>query len=229
MGIDNFPEYSLQTKTASLTAAEVQGFESVASTFYNPQTCQHTLTVSTNLYLSQYVMFHEFTHMYDSEVYVNGDKVRYLGLSGYTEYHASQIELARMVGAKTIDAIPKFSMNMIISTFAEEKSVYRYIQDKYQHAAELFSRPNFPANIETLKSVFGVLYNYWGLRSICEMYATDFVETVDNTVFLRFISTMIFTRINNMMHGWLDRTKIELSIPLYVNSIIPIIQKYKLA
>ena len=93
MGISQFPEFDLKTKFASLAIADSQGFDSAAVTAYQPITGQHSLCVSTNLELSKYLMFHEFTHMYDSEIYVNGDKVRYAGLSGYTEYHASQVEL----------------------------------------------------------------------------------------------------------------------------------------
>lgn len=229
MGISQFPEFALQTKFVSIVTADSQGFESAAVTTYQPITGQHSLCVSANLDLSKYLMFHEFTHMYDSEIYVNGDKVRYAGLSGYTEYHASQVELACLVGAETIECIPSFSMNKIISTFAGNKTVSRYVKEKYQHAIDLFSRDDFPANINTLKSAFGVLYNYWGLRSICEMYAIDFVETIDNGAFLKFIPTMNFTLLNKLMHGWFNKTKVDLSIPLYTNTIFPIIQDCKLA
>ena len=108
---------------------------------------------------------------------------RNTGLSGYTEYHASQVELACLVGAETSKCILSFSMNKIIFTFAGNKTVLQYVKEKYQHAIDLFSRDDFPTNISTLKSAFGVLYNYWGLRSICEMYATDFVEIINNEVF----------------------------------------------
>lgn len=228
MGIDKFPEYNLQTRTASIITAETQGFESVASTLYHPESGQHTLIISSNLNLLRYVMFHEFTHMYDSELYVNGNKIRYLGLSGYTEYHASQIELAQLLGAKHFNNIPSFSMNTIISTISRETSISQYVKDKYNHAIDLFSRSGFPENLNILKSAFGVLYNYWGLRSICEMYATDFVEKIDNAAFLKFISSTNFSVINNIMHGWLDKTKIDLSIPLYTNSILSIIKEYDL-
>lgn len=228
MGIEQFPQYALQTQEASKSTADSQGFEVAAATFYQPLTGQHTLLVSTNLCLSKYLMFHEFTHMLDSELYVNGDKMRYAGLSGYTEYHASQVELAQLLGAKTVDAVPLFSMNTVISTLAGEKSVSKYVQEKHWHAIDLFSRSDFPVNVNTLKSAFGVLYNYWGLRSICEMYATDFTETIDNGAFLKYIPTLNFTLINNLMHGWLDKGKIDLSIPLYTNTIFPIIQDYKL-
>lgn len=228
MGIEQFPKYALQTQEASKSTADSQGFEVAAAAFYETLTGQHTLLVSNNLCLSKHLMFHEFTHILDSELYVNEDKTRYAGLSGYTEYHASQVELAQLLGAKRIDAVPSFSMDTMISTFAGEKSVSQYVQEKYQHAIDLFSRSDFPANLNTLKSAFGVLYNYWGFRSICEMYATDFTEKIDNGAFLKYIPTLKFTLINNWMHGWLDKAKIDLSIPLYTNTIFPIIQDYKL-
>ena len=228
MRITQFPEFALQTKLVSVVAADSQGFDSAAVTAYQPITGQHSLCVSTNLELSKYLMFHEFTHMLDSEIYAKGDKVRYAGLSGYTEYHASQIELACLVGAVTIDSIQSFSMNKIISTFSGNKTVLQYVKEKYQHAINLFSRDDFPANINTLKSAFGVLYNYWGLRSICEIYATDFVEEIDNAAFLNFIPTIKFSLMNNLMHGWLNKIKVDLSIPLYTNTIFPIIQQYNL-
>lgn len=229
MGITHFPEYILQTQKVSEVTVALQGFEVAAATFYQPISGQHTLLVSTNLCLSKYLVFHEFTHMLDSELHVDGDKIRYTGLSGYTEYHASQVELIQLLGAKAIDDIPSFSMNTMISTFAGEKSVSQYVREKYQHAINLFNREDFPVNVNTLKSAFGVLYNYWGLRSICEMHATDFKETINNAAFLRFIPTTCFTLMNNLMHGWLDKNKIELSIPLYINSVFPIIKNYKLA
>lgn len=229
MGIKQFPKYNLQTHKASISTADSQGFEVAAATFYQPLTGEHTLLISSNLNLSKHLMFHEFTHMYDSELYVKGDKIRYAGLSGYTEYHASQIELVLLLEAKTIEAAPSFSMNKVISTFSGEKSVLQYVEEKYQHAIDLFSRSDFPANINTLKSALGILYNYWGLRSICEMYATDFVETIANEAFMKFIPTVNFSILNNLMHGWFDEAKIDSSIPLYINAIFPIIKDYKLA
>lgn len=228
MGLVEFPTYQLQYKEVSLLKADAQGFDSIAQTFYQPMTGQHILSVSSNLLLSKYVVFHEFTHMLDSEMYVHGDKVRYAGLSGYTEYHASQVELAHLLGASSIETIPSFSMSKKITTISGEKSVYQYVHEKYQHAIDLFSRKDFPANIDTLKSAFGVLFNYWGLRSICEMYAADYEEAINNTAFLRYIPTLLFVPLNKLMHGWMDKKQIDSSILLYTNSIFPIIQQYKL-
>lgn len=228
MGIKEFPTYELQTKEASKIIADSQGFEVIASTLYQPQTNSHTLLVSTNFALSKYFIFHEFTHMLDSEINVKGDKVRYLGLSGFTEYHASQVELMQLLGANTVDEVLSFSMDTTIATFAGEKSVYQYVNEKYNHAIELFSRADFPADLETLKSAIGILYNYFGLRSICEMYSLDYTEKINNEAFLKFIPTLYFVTLNSLMHGWLDKEKIELNIKIYPNIIFPLIQEFKL-
>ena len=228
IGTSLFPSFNLQSRTASISTADSQGFEVVAASNYQLATRQHTLTVSTNIALTKYVVFHEFTHMLDTELHTNGDKMRYLGLSGYTEYHASQVELAQLLGCKAINSIEPFSMSTRVTTITGPKSVFQYVQEKQQHAIELFSRSDFPASVNTLKSAFGVLYNYWGLRSICEMYSTDYEERIDNSAFLRHIPSTYFILLNRLMHGWLDNEKINKSIPLYANTIIPIIQNYKL-
>lgn len=229
MGIQKFPVYELQTKEASKFTADFRGFEVAASASYQPQNNSHTLLVSTNLILSRYLIFHEFTHILDSEMYVKGDKVRYAGLSGFTEYHASQVELVELLGANTIEDAPLFSMNTNINVLAGEKSVHQYVEEKYRHAIELFSRTDFPADLETLKSAIGVLYNYFGLRSICEEYSIDYKENENNMAFLKYIPTQLFSILNSLMHGWLDEEKIELSINVYINIIFPLIKEFRLA
>lgn len=229
MGIQKFPVYELQTKKASKFTAEFRGFEVAASASYQPQNNSHTLLVSTNLTLSRYLIFHEFTHILDSEMYVKGDKVRYAGLSGFTEYHASQVELVELLGANTIEDVPLFSMNTNINVLAGEKGVHQYVEEKYRHAIELFSRTDFPADLETLKSAIGVLYNYFGLRSICEEYSIDYKENENNMAFLKYIPTQLFSILNSLMHGWLDEEKIELSINVYINIIFPLIKEFRLA
>lgn len=228
MDIEEFPAYKLQTREVSLSLSDMRGFEVAASTHYLPQEKQHSLLISTNLRLIKYLMFHEFTHMLDAEMYVRGDKSRYAGLSGYTEYHASQVELVQLLGANSINETEQFSMNTIIRTLAGEKTVHQYVEEKYNHAITLFSRADFPADINTLKSALGVLFNYYGLRSICEMYAVDYEEVVDNEAFIKFIPTQLFVMMNNLMHGWMDEEKIEKSILVYVNIIYPLVQEYRL-
>ncbi len=229
MGIESFPQYVLHTKEASFFLAEAQGYDSVASTHYDIQSKSHTLTVSTNLKLHEYLLFHEFTHILDSEFYVNNDKMRYLGISGFTEYHAAQVELMAMLGIQSINDKPSFSMNKIIHTISGDKSVKHYVSEKQQHAIELFSRDDFPSSIEMLKISFGILFNYWGLRAICSMYATDYIEKIQNKSFLNYIPTNVFVLLNSLMRGWLSDSAINTSIPLYANTLIALVKQYKLA
>lgn len=229
IGAGEFPTYELQTYEVSLAVADTRGYDAAACTFYESQNRKHVLRVSTNLILSEYLIFHEFTHVLDSETYAKDDKVRYAGLSGFTEYHASQIELVKLLGADTIDKVPTFSMDTIVDTFAGEKSVSQYVGMKQQHAIDLFNRVDFPKDIDTLKSAVGVLYNYFGLRSICEMYSTDYTEVINNRAFLKFIPTQEFVMLNRLMHGWLDKDKVDLSIEIYLNMIFPLIKQFRLA
>ena len=54
-------------------------------------------------------------------------------------------------------------------------------------ANELISREDFPANIETLATTMGAIFNYYGRRSICKMYATDYIDEADTSVIAGFI------------------------------------------
>jgi hypothetical protein len=135
----------------------------------------------------------------------------------------------QLLGANILDEVLSFSMDTIITTFAGKKTVYQYVNEKYRHAIELFSRADFPADLNTLKSAIGLLYNYFGLRSICETYSIDYIEKINNQVFLEFIPTWHFADLNRLMHGLFDEEKIELSIINYINIIFPLIKKYNLA
>lgn len=228
MGIDAFPNFKLQLKSVSLQVANRQGYDTIATALYQPETGRHELVLAANLILEQYILFHEFTHMLDSEYYSKGDKLRYAWLSGYTEYHASQVELMQMLGANSINDEISFSMDSKICTIAGEKSVADYVNCKYQHAIDLFSRSDFPADISTLKTSLGVLFNYYGLRSICEMYSINFKEEANTSAFRKFISDELFDMLNCLMHKWLDNHQIEQSMTLYRYIICILIKKYNL-
>lgn len=228
MEIDYFPEFELQTKEVSLSLADKRGYDSAATTFYDVSADKHTLIVSTNLQLSKYLIFHELTHVWDTEMYARKDKIKYAGLSGFTEYHASQIELMILLGASFVSADLSFSMMDKIETFAGTKTVQEYVTMKYHHAVDLFKRQDFPADIAMLKTALGVWYNYMGLRSICEKYTADYSSCEDdNWVMTQYIPSQLFVMTNILMQGWLEKNVIlEKSIPLYVNTILPIIDKY---
>lgn len=215
IGIDKFPTYDVRFKETSLATALARGYEAPAAAHYVPKTQKHTLTISSNVELHKQFVYHEFTHMLDSEMYVDGDPVRYAKLSGFTEYHASQVELMKLLGAQTVDEKISFSMSTIIDTYSGNRTVSQYVEEKRLHAVELFSRQDFPVDLAMLKSAMGVLFNYFGLRSICEMYATDYSEKIDNEAFMKHISTFQFSPVNRHMHGWLDKEGIESCMDMY--------------
>lgn len=227
--IETFPKYQLKFKEVSDSVADLQGFDSLAESAYDVENKIHSLTVSTNLNLHRYVVYHELTHIYDSQLYTKNNKSRYVGLSGFTEYHASQIELIQLLGAKSISQVPAFSMETIVETVSGNKSVFQYINEKHAHATELFQRADFPANVYMLNAALGVLNNYYGLRSICEMYATDYVESINNEAFLMFISSMDFSAYNRLMHGWLNNHNVEISIVLYMKIVSEMMQRFNLS
>lgn len=228
MGIDYSPNYELQLKQVSLERVDIVGIESPANTQFLIDLRKHILCIATNLPIEKYIVFHELTHMFDSDLYVKGDKVRKMGLVGYTEYHASQIGFAELLGASDVKSIKPFSMDEMCKTISGNKSIREYVREKQQTAISLFSPKGFPADIRCLFDSFGVLFNYWGLRSICEMYATDFVENVDNDVFMEYIPLNHFCTINRLMHGWLNEKQIEQSMEIYNTIICTIVQQRNL-
>ena len=228
MGIDYSPSYELQFKEASQERADIDGIESPANTQFLIDFQKHVLCVAANLSIEKYIVFHELTHMLDSDLYVKGSKIRKMALGGYTEYHASQIGFAELLGASEVKNIKPFSMNGMCKTISGNKSILEYVREKQQTAISLFSKKNFPADFKRLSDSLGVLFNYWGLRSICEMYAADFVEIVDNDVFMEFIPSNHFCAINRLMHGWLDEKQIEQSMVIYNTIFCTIVQQRNL-
>ena len=229
MGIEKLPEYKLEMYEIKIEKANASGFGAIAQAMYDPKTGGHILRICTNLELKKYVVFHEFTHILDSEEYANRDSTRYAYLSGYTEYHASQVELMILLGAKKItDTITDKSMNSVISTLPNDRTVTDYLNSKHQFVIDMMSRNDFPADIESLKTTLGVLYNYWGLRSICKMQIKDFEESADNTAILQVLPFQVFAVMNIFMDGWFDSAKVEMSFGPYSNALMPIILDKKL-
>ena len=128
------------------------------------------------------------------------------------------------------------SIHYRISLCTSAKSVVpvfrTVLTDKYSRvisASMLFSRNSFPDDLSTLKTAIGLLYNFWGIRSVCEMYSTNYTENINNDAFLSFIPSFDFSAANRLMHGWLDGKSIDSSITLYLNILFPLIKNFKLA
>lgn len=228
MGINDFPRYKLELFKLDLDNIDESGYGAPAQSKYRFDTGEHILRVCTDLELMKYVAFHEFTHILDSEMYVKGNVNAYAYLTGYTEYHASQVELMLLLGAKSVDEDFAFSVDEKIETITGEKSVRDFLYERHQLVVEMFEREDFPANFETLSSTLGALYNYFGLRSICKLYDDDFVENVNNSAILKMISAYTFYSVNSFMNGWFSKNKVELSFGLYSNVLVPLAKENKL-
>lgn len=228
MGLEEFPKYKVECFEININKTDAMGFGAPAQAKYNPHTDEHTLRICSNLEVRKYIVFHEFTHILDAEMYAKNSPTNYAYLSGYTEYHASQIELMLLLGKDIIHSKqPEFSLTTRIDVFPNKMSVDEYLHGKHQFVVDMMRRDDFPHDLETLKTTIGVLFNYLGIRSICKMYGKDYSEHVDNTSIIKWIPLPLFTVINTFMQGWFDKTKVEKSFGPYSNAIFPIAKEYK--
>lgn len=224
MGLEEFPKYKVECFEININKTDAVGFGALAQAKYNPHTDEHTLRICSNLEVIKYVVFHEFTHILDAEMYAKNNPANYAYLSGYTEYHASQIELMFLLGKDNIHSMQQstFSLSTRIAVFPNRMSVAEYLHEKHQFILDMMCRDDFPKDLETLKSTIGVLYNYLGIRSVCKMYGTDYIEGVDNTNIIKWIPLPLFSVINTFMQGWFDQIKVEKSFGPYSNAIFPL-------
>lgn len=176
MQISNLPSYELELFELNLSEINTTGFGSFAQAIYIPKTDEHILRVSSNAELMKYVLFHEFTHILDTEMYAKKDSSKCIYLSGYTEYHASQVELMVLLGENNIRP-NKFTFSLDSEIF-HKKTVKDYLLQKHQLFMDMMNGKAVTMNAEKLITTLGVLYNYWGLRSVCKMYGQNYIEQI---------------------------------------------------
>jgi len=231
--INSFPKYQIVSKELTLDKALKQGFDSVAAAFYDVTTGTHRLEIWSQLYLPQmnakYLVFHEFTHILDAEIYSQKDKLKNVSNKGYTEYHAAQNDLMQLLGEKSVSEQFSFNMNQHFETFSGKKSALEFLMMPHKHAVEMINRKDFPANIEALAVTLSLIFNYYGRRSICKMYANNFEDTADNTIIARLIHEDTVKALDVFMVGRLDKGKVAMIDTLYQRMAISLAQQFKLA
>lgn len=226
MGIERFPRYRIELFKIDVAKSDAAGFGSMAQAKYNFKTNEHILRICIDSKISKSIVFHEFTHILDADMYTVKNQWRYMGLSGYTEYHASQVELLIMLGADKIQPHEfSFTLTTEIKLFETGETVENYLNSRHQLVLDMMNRKDFPRDFEALKTTIGVLYNYFGLRSICKMYAEDYYEKVDNTAIVKKISSELFEEINRSMVGWFNQAQVEASFIPYTKIMWPMLQK----
>lgn len=91
-------------------------------------------------------------------MYAKQDSWKYMALSGYTEYHAAQVELMIMLGA---DSIQTQDFSFTVDVEIGNSTVRNYLNSRHQLVVNMMNRTDFPRDIEALKTTVGVLYNYF--------------------------------------------------------------------
>lgn len=233
VAIENFPNYQVVSKEITIEKSQRQGFDSPAAAFYDIPTGAHTMEIWSMLFLpnmnAKYLVFHEFTHIWDAEKYSRKDKVKHMSNKGFTEYHAAQIDFLKLLGAKGISQQLSFSMDQSFETIGGRKSANEFVEMPRSLAIKLISRQDFPADLETLATTIGAIFNYYGRRSICKMYATDYMQETENDVIESFIGTNVVKVLDAFMFGWFDDNKVAILDAFYQKMIFTLARRYKLA
>ena len=229
-GIETFPQYQIVTKEMTLEKAQNEGFDALAAAFYDVNTGGHRLDIwskaaDPNLNM-KYLVFHELTHILDTETFSQRDKSKNVALKGYTEYHAAQNDFMKLLEVTHIADDVSFDMNKIFVTAEGVKSAADLVKTPHCHAVSMIERDDFPANIEALSITLGLIFIYYGRRSICEMYATDFGDSIDNTVIAKFIPSETLNALDEFMSGWFDSAKVEAINEFYLEMVITLAKQY---
>lgn len=205
MEIDAFPKFEIEYYALDLSKDYIYGAQAV----YDAKTKKHILRLPTDFEIPKILLFHELTHILDIEKYSVGENNHDFCLHGFTEYHASQVELMVMIGAETISSTVSFSMKDQINR--SECSVQKYVNNKLETARELMLDLNRYRRIDGL----GVLYNFLGLRSICSLYSSDFIDQYDYNDFVKTMSSYLFISLKNYKVGWVN--DVDKAVGLYSN------------
>ena len=207
MEIDEFPPFEIEyfkvndnEKNTSFARAE-----------YDYVLKQHTLYIPSNPNIPEFILFHELTHIMDMENLKTGDKVYDYCLTGYMEYHASQVELIVGLGATKISDSISFSMMDSIIGF--NVSVQKYLDSKYKIVQEQLMKKE-PQ--EKHKGV-DVFFNFLGLKSICKKYSVDFIDNYSCQEILNIVSIFLFNEINKTYSGKI--VDVRKAVILYSNLI----------
>lgn len=229
--IESLPKFSITKKNFSLKETHEKGFGSYATHHYDYSTGMHSICLWDNesFYInSEYILFHEFTHIWDTEVYARMDKMKAAMCRGYSEYHASQIEFLKVLGAGSADSQFNFSMEVLLNVGARQKTAKEFLLAPLAAAIELISRSDFPTNVEAISVSIGLIFNYFGRRSICKMLSTNYSDDEDTSVVKNFIGEVLFNLLKSFLTCWLDESGVNLLGDVYFNLIGTKIKELKM-
>lgn len=202
-----------------------------ASHNYDVKNDKHSLIVGPNITKMEGILFHEFTHIYDVMKISAKDANSYAKNRGFTEYHAAQIELLKLLNAKNIEDKLSFSLKQSIKTPFGDTTVLDYIFKCVEGARESILEDIPPDNINYLLNTLGIIFNHLGRISICQLYAYDYERFKEKLEELDFAISFLgedSLKIISMTKGFLTDNEIKDLGESYFPMVNELINKYNI-
>lgn len=205
MGVKSFPYYVVEYFEPDLN----KKYTSVAQAVYDRG--KHILRLPSNYETPRSLLYHELTHIYDMEMLKNDEKIHDYYLTGYMEYHASQVDLMVRLGANSIKDMLSFSVCEAINY--SDLTVKDYMDNKFVTAVDMLNDSIINERLTGL----GVLYNFLGLRSICLLYAFDYEDKYNYSFLANLLGSYLLSTMKSFMVGW--NIDVNKAVALYSNCI----------
>lgn len=230
MGGATLPEMKIQP----MSLEEMRQKLATAVVTYDPSIDEYTFQVFEQINNPtiasdcEYIIYHELTHAADIYRYGVRDQNRYNELRGYLEYHASQVELMKLLGASRFDQNVSFSMKDKIRDMNGELSVSDFVAKGIETTNESIARPGFNDSIAMIFHAVATLYNHLGRVSICQMFSTDYADSSDSVEStcpgVRLFGQEVWGCIEGVFKGLMSAAQIQLGGKLYYSSLVRLLQ-----
>ena len=230
LSLISFPEFELRYKEQSSIENANNLFVINGAANYDCATGQHYLELDADIYkkgnIGKQTVFHEFTHIFDNEKFARKDCQRYIANFGYSEYHASQIAFLKALNMVSIDQENVFSMGDLIDTPSGNVSISDYVLEPILLATYAIRQSDFPRDFDELRKTLGLVFNYYGKRSICKMYANDYEDVADKDAIEKLLTPAKVRFLNNHLVGWLDNNGVADVDKIFYDTFITLFSYY---
>lgn len=135
------------------------------------------------------ILYHEFTHMYDSTKFLSFDEKAYMDIMQiYSEIHASEIE-----------------MNVILD--AQDKDLNNYMNHELKHVENQFIMPDGIVPMDNTKFTYKIFYYFVGKLLSVHKHNLEYKYEFSNELNIEFI--LLFKEIINY---FIDNSEYDFSI-----------------
>lgn len=230
LSLISFPEFKLRYTESSPAENANNIFVIKGAATYDCATGQHCLELDADIHtkgnIGKQTVFHEFTHILDNEKFARKDHQRYIANFGYSEYHAAQIGFLKALNIVRIDQEIVFSMGDLIDTPSGNISIRDYVLEPLLLATYAIRQSDFPRDFDELRETLGLIFNYYGKRSICKMYANDYDDIADKDAIEKLLTPAKVRFLNNHLVGWLDENSVADIDKVFCDTFINLFSHY---